>query len=101
MTAQSPLPKGRALGTRQGQHCVLSINQLLPRGFPGWECHLPGILDEMARAGQGQFSGEEGSCERWQPALRALWRPELGADSLCCTRVSMLGHPGLNPNFTA
>ena len=35
MMAQSPLPKGRALGTGQGQHCVLSINQLLPRGFPG------------------------------------------------------------------
>ena len=45
----------------------------------------------------------------WRPALRAaaggcahlVGRPELGANSLCCTQVSMLGHLGLNPNFTA
>ena len=54
---------GRALCAGNGQHCVLLINQLFPRGFPGWECHLPGILDEIAPGGQGQFSGEEGSCE--------------------------------------
>ena len=54
---------GRALCSGNGQHCVLLTSLLFPRVFPGWEWHLPGILDEMAAGGQRQFSGEEGSCE--------------------------------------
>ena len=57
--------------------------------------------------GSSQEKRAAGSC--WQPALRAaagrcarlVGRPELGANSLFCTWVPMLGDPDSKPSFTA
>lgn len=96
---------GRALCARKGQHCVLLINQSFPRGFPGWECHLPGILAEMARGGQGQFSGEEGSCELLaassQSSCRRVCPPGGEARAGCQEPLLHAGSHARRPGFEA